>query len=84
MFCPSSDCGERPVSGAGRVLAGRGSQGPTHQLGVLGAHRVGVLQQCLELVILGESDDLQDRTKLGKDLPEERGQPPSGDPRGPD
>lgn len=40
----------------------------THQLGVLGAHRVGVLQQGLELVVLGECDDLQDRAELGEDL----------------
>lgn len=43
---------------------------PTHQLGMLGAHRVSILQQRLELVVLGERDDLQDGAKLREDLQE--------------
>lgn len=50
--------------------AGRCPRGPTHQLSVLGAHRFGILQQCLELVVLGESDDFQNCAKLREDLPE--------------
>lgn len=42
----------------------------THQLSMLGAHRVSILQQRLELVILGECDNLQDCTKLREDLQE--------------
>lgn len=40
------------------------TRSPTHQLSMLGAHRVSILQQRLELVILGECDNLQDCTKL--------------------
>ena len=35
---------------------------------MLGAHRVSILQQRLELVVLGERDDLQDGAKLREDL----------------
>lgn len=35
--------------------------------GMLGAHRV-IPQQCLELVVLGECDDLQDCAELREDL----------------
>ena len=74
MFWPSSDCGdsERAVSG-GLAAGGAAAPGTTHQLGVLGAHGVGILQQRLELIVLGESDDLQDGAELGKDLQEEGG-----------
>lgn len=55
----------------GQSVIGLPTQGsPTHQLGVLGAHRVSILQQGLELVILGERDDLQDCAKLREDLQE--------------
>jgi hypothetical protein len=37
---------------------------------MLGAHRVSILQQRLELVVLGERDDLQDGAKLREDLQE--------------
>lgn len=38
------------------------------QLGLLGTHSFGILQQYLVLVALGKSDDFQDCAILGKDL----------------
>ena len=40
----------------------------SYQFRVLGGHPVGVLQQGLELAVLGEGDDLQHHTELGEDL----------------
>ena len=69
MFWPSNDCGDSEEA-VSRCLAARGTAalGTTHQLGVLGAHGVSVLQQCLELVVLGESNDLKNGAELGEDL----------------
>jgi len=38
------------------------------QLSMLGAHRASILQQRLELVVLGEHDELQDCAKFREDL----------------
>lgn len=58
----------------GLKKAGRRPWVPTHQLSMLGAHGFSILQQCLELVVLGESDNLQNCAKLGEDLSEKQEQ----------
>lgn len=40
----------------------------THHFGMVCIQWVCILEQGLELVILGEGDDLQDCAKLGEDL----------------
>ena len=40
----------------------------SYQFGVLCSHAISVLDQGLELVVLGEGDDLQNGAKLGEDL----------------
>ena len=40
----------------------------TYQLGLLGVDRVAELQQSLELVVLGEGDDLHHCPELAEDL----------------
>ena len=75
MFCPSRDwkrerTGFREVRAVGRrrlSVPGKGS----YQFRVLGGHAVGVLQQRLELAVLGEGDDLQHDPELGEDLQRE-------------
>lgn len=40
----------------------------THHLGVLCRHAVSILNQCLKLVVFGESDYFQHSSKLREDL----------------
>lgn len=40
----------------------------SYQFGVLSCHAIGVLDQSLKLVVLGESDDLQHCAELGENL----------------
>ena len=44
---------------------------PAHQSGLLGVDWFAELKQGLELIVLGERDDLHDCSKLGKDLLED-------------
>lgn len=47
---------------------GASTASTTHQLAMLRAHGVSILQQGLKLVVLRERDYFQDCTKLGKNL----------------
>lgn len=52
----------------GKHGPGASTASTTHQLGMLSAHWVSMLQQGLKLVVLRERDYFQDCTKLGKNL----------------
>lgn len=60
-------------------VRGHGCPGDHSPAWRAGRSRVSVLQQCLELVVLGESNDLKNGAELGEDLWERVvGQPSPG------
>lgn len=75
MCSTSCRCSGRPEPAGRRRLVPPGAQqaegavwAEPHQLGLLGIDRVTELQESLELIVLGEGDDLHDCSELGENL----------------
>lgn len=73
MFWPSRAC--RGTEGKGDCVAQRatGSGGGRYQFGLLSIDRITKLEKGLELIVLGECDDLHYCAKLGENLEGEEG-----------